>query len=86
MNSKENISLLLFMTLRKSPIWTNFEAYLKQQSKNQEPPYWAKPSTYLVTAGSPVYGFCRRVTVPFILTSSKKASLSTFFRAVKGAT
>jgi len=86
MNSKENITLLLFMTLRKSPIWTNFETYLKQQSKSQEPPYWARRSTSLATAGSPVSGFCRRVTVPFILTSSKKASLSTFFRAVKGAT
>ena len=86
MNSKENITLLLFMTLRKSPIWTNFETYLKQQSKNQEPPYWARPSTYLVTAGSPVFGFCRRVTVPFILMSSRKAFLSTFFRADKDAT
>ena len=34
----------------------------------------------------PVYGFCRRVTVPFILMSNKKAYLWTFFRAGKDAT
>ncbi len=86
MNSKENITLLLFMTLKKSPIWTNFETFLKQQSKNQEPPFWARLNTFLATAGSPVYGFCRKVTVPFILMSNKKAFLSTFFRADKCAT
>ena len=86
MNSKENITLLLFMTLRKSPIWTNFETYLQQQSKNQEPPYWARLSTSLATAVSPVYGYCRRVTVPFTLMSSRKAFLLTFFRAGKDAT
>ena len=86
MNSKENITLLLFMTLKKSPIWTTFETYLQQQSKNPELPFWEKRNTSLATAGSPVYGFCRRATVPFILMSSKKAFLSTFFRAGKDAT
>jgi hypothetical protein len=86
MNLKGNITLLLFMTLKKSQIWTNFEMYLQQQSKNQEPQFWARRSTYLVMVDSPAYGFCRRVTVPFILISSKTAFLSTSFRAEKDAT